>query len=193
MKRKKYEFKPDPSGAGLLSHLYITQQQRRRLLRVFLNIVIVGLMMVVQDVILSRGRLLGATTDLVPGGILMMCVLQGTQTGSVFGLLAALGYWLSGSAPGVYVIVLITVLGIGGAAFRENYLRRGFLACMLCSWVTIFLYEMAVFGMGLFLRQTTAGRLPVFLLTAALSCAAVPVIYPPCAAIERLGGDVWKE
>jgi hypothetical protein len=54
-------------------------------------------------------------------------------------------------------------------------------------------YELSMYGLALFLGLTTAGRIGAFLLKAVLSLLAVPVLYPVCLSIGKIGGDSWKE
>ena len=49
---------------------------------------------------------------------------------------------------------------------------------------------MTLFAVCLLLERTSAGRITQFLLTAALTLVAIPVLYPICRAIDRLGGEV---
>ena len=53
--------------------------------------------------------------------------------------------------------------------------------------------ELAVFALGLFLGLTTADRFLGFLLTAAYTLLAAPIMYPVISAISNFGGDAWKE
>ena len=142
---------------------------------------------------MSRGTMVGARTDIVPGLILMICTMQGAEIGSVFALTAACLYYFSGSAPGPYCIVLITFLGVLASIFRQAYLRKGFSALMLCSTLCVFLYETGVFLIGLFLKQTYSQRFSVFLLTAVLTTLCLPVVYPILRSIGKIGGETWKE
>lgn len=190
---KKNEFRPDKPRAGVLSKLYLTQKQRKSLLKWFLYAMVLLVLSIVQDVILCRIRPLGATSELVPCGIFLICILEGLETGSVFSLVAALCYLFSGSADGVYSIVFITGLSVGVTYFRQSYLQKGFSAAVLCVSVAMFVYEIAVFGIALFLRLTTFGRIGAFLLKALLSVLAVPVLYPVCLSIGKIGGESWKE
>jgi len=192
-RRQRYEFKPDNLGSSLLSRLHLTKLQQRQLLRwtLFAALCILGL--VLQDVILSRFSLLGATTDLVPCAILLISVAIGSEQGSYFSLIASSLYYFSGSAPGPYAIAFLSILGIGGALFRENFWRRGFASDVLCAAVALFLYELAVFGTGIFLGMTRWHRLGVFLLTAALSVLVMIPLYRAVSAIDKIGGETWKE
>ena len=192
-RRPRYEFKPDDLGASFLSRLHLTQLQRRQILRwsLFGLVCILGLVM--QDVIMSKFSLLGATTDLVPCAILLITVTIGSEQGSYFVLLASALYYFSGSAPGPYAIAFLSLLGLGGALFRESFWRRGFASDVLCAAAALFAYELAVFGAGLFLRLTIWNRLGVFLLTAAFSIAVMVPLYRAVSAIDKIGGETWKE
>ena len=190
---KKYEFKPDKPQVKALSKLYITATQRKHILKWFLYAMVLLVLSVVQDVILCRFRLFGATTELVPCAIFLICIMEGAEQSSLFALLSALAYLFSGTAAGTYAMVLITVLAIFISMFRQSYLQKGFAAAMLCTAVAILLYELAVFGIGLFLGHTYPGRIVGFCITAGLSFLAAPVLYPFVHLIASIGGDTWKE
>lgn len=190
---KKQDFKPDRLGGGLLSKLYLTKKQRTFLLKWFLYGLMLVVLSVLQDVIFSRVRVYGATTELVPCGIFLICVLEGAERGSVFALVASLAYLFSGTAPGIYAVVLITFLGTFVAMFRQGYLQRGFGTALLCTTVAMFLYELCVFAMVLFFGLTRADRILGFCITAGLSVLAVPVLYPVSLSIGTIGGNPWNE
>lgn len=190
---KKYEFKPDKPQLNLLNKLYITPAQRKNFLKWFFYAMVLLVLSVVQDVILCRFRLFGATTELVPCAIILICIIEGTERGCVFALISSLAYLFSGTAVGAYAMVLLTVLAIFACMFRQGYLRKGFSAAMLCTCVAVFLYEMAVFGIGVFLGHTYLGRLVGFCITAGLSMLAAPLLYPLVQLIASIGGDIWKE
>lgn len=193
MARKKSDFRPDRVRTDVLGKLLLTKKQRQTLLRwlLFAAVCLMGLL--VQDVILSRVSIFGTTTELVPCFILAICVLQGAESGCVFALTAACVYYFSGSAPGPYCIPLITALAVLAAVFRQGYLRKGFSALLLCVGVSMVLYELAVFGIGLFLGRAVLRRLGAFCLTAVLSTAVVPLVYPILLSIGKIGGETWKE
>lgn len=190
---KKYEFRPDKPQINILSKLYITATQRKNILKWFLYAMVLLVLSLVQDVILCRFRLFGATTELVPCAIILICIMEGTEKGSLFALIGSLAYLFSGTAVGTYAMVLITVLAVFACMFRQGYLRKGFSAAMLCTCVAVFLYEMALFGIGLFLGLTYPGRFVGFCVTAGLSMLAAPVLYPLVQLIGSIGGDIWKE
>jgi len=190
---KKYEFQPDKPYSGFLSKLFLTARQRRSLLKWVLYCLVLLVLSVLQDVILCDLRLFGATTELIPCAIFLICLLEGTETGSVFSLIASLLYLFSGTAPGVYAMVFITVISIGTCIFRQSFLQKGFGTAMLCTSVAILLYQLAVFVIGLFLGLTIPGRILGFLITALLSTIAAPVLYPVLLSIGTIGGEIWKE
>ncbi len=193
MAKKQTEFRPDPKGPGLLSRMYLTRNQRMRLLKWFLYSLLTVILMVVQDVVFSRMSIFGATTDLVPAVLLMICVLEGAESGGIFVLCAGLVYLLSGSAPVRGVLVVLTVLGTGIAIFRQGFLRKGFSTTLLCTGAALLLYELAVFLLGLSSGLTLISRLGVFVLTGVLTLLITPVLYPLLTLIGKIGGDTWKE
>ena len=190
---KKYEFKPDRPRSGFWSKLVLTRQQRRSVLRWGLYALVLLVLSILQDVILCRFRLFGATTELVPCAIFLICLTEGLEKGCVFSLIASCLYLFSGTAAGPYSIVFITGLSVGVTMFRQAVLQRSFSATMLCTAVAMIVYELAVFCIGLFLSLTTFGRIGTFLLTAVMSLLFVPVLYKVVTAISTIGGESWKE
>ena len=190
---KKNEFRPDKPSTSLLSYLILTRKQRRALLKwVFYALLLVALS-VLQDSLLSQVRLLGATSELVPCAIFLICILEGTQNGSVFSLVAGLLYLFSGTAPGPYSMVAITFLSVGACIFRQAYLQESFSSAMLCTAIAMVLYVLVNFAFGLFLGLTPFSRIYGFLLTAVLSLLTAPVLYPILKGIMAFGGNLWKE
>lgn len=190
---KKYEFQPDRPYSSLLSKLQLTKLQQKQVLKWALYGLILVILSVVQDVVFSRFRLYGGTCDLVPCGIFIICLLEGTQQGSVFALIASGAYLLSGYAPGPQVLVLITVIAVVVSALRQTYLRQGFPAMLLCVTLSMLVYEMAIFAFCLLLEYVSADRYMSFLVAALTSLAAVPIVYPIAKAVSRIGGEAWKE
>lgn len=193
MARKKHEFRPDVERNDILGKLLLTKQQRQSVLRWLLFSIVCLAGLIVQDVVMSRVDILGATTDLVPCCIMAVCILQGAENGCVFALAASLIYYFSGSAPGAYTIPLITGIAIAASIFRQGYLRKGFFALLLCAAVGLLLYELGIFGIGLFLGYTRLERLGRFFLTTLYTLATVPVHYPILLSIGKIGGETWKE
>ncbi len=190
---KKMDFKPDKPRSSLLSKLYLTQKQRRSLLKWVLYIAVLLVLSVLQDVLLCNVHILGATTELVPCGIFLICLLEGAENGSVFSLIAACFYLFSGSAAGNYVIVLITLIAFLACFVRQSYFQAGFSTALLCTCGAMLVYELSVFSIGAFFGQTYSGRMGVFFLTAFLTTLAAPILYPLLQFIGKIGGETWKE
>ena len=190
---KKYEFKPDKPRSGVLSKLHLTRQQRLRILKWLLYSLLLVALSVLQDVILCRVSIFGGGTDLCVSAILLITVLEGTESGSIFALVASLMYLFSGSAPGPYVIVLITAATIGAAMFRQGYWSQGLSTAVLCTGLGMMAYELALLVIGKFMNLTNWNRMGVFALTAVLSAAAVFPLYPLMRGIGNIGGEAWKE
>ena len=192
-KKHLYEFKPDPKGTTFWKKLYLTQVQRMRLLKWGLYTLLCVLLLVLQDSMLSAFRIFGATTDLAAAAIILIAIHEGMEKGGLFALLASTIYWCSGSAPGPYCIAYITFLTIGASYVRQSLWRRSFASTGLCTAVIIYVYELAVFGTGIFQGLTIWARLGVFLTTALMSCIAMLPVYPAVRAIGKIGGDSWIE
>ena len=191
--KRKHEFKPDKTNSGALNQLYITAKQRRTLRKWLLMALLLVLSSVVQDTMLCRLEILGGRFDLVPTVLLLACMMQDPETGSIFSLAAACFYCFSGTAPGAYVIAILTVLGVFFAIVRHCYFRDSFGSAFVCAGGALLLYELILFGIGLFLGYTTFQRLQVYLVTTGLSVAVMPLFYPIIKAICKTGGETWNE
>ena len=193
MARKKYEFRPDKLGSGLLSKFHITKRQQTSILKWLLYICVLLVLSVVQDAILSRLRVYDATFDLLPCAIILICILEGSENGCIFTLFAASCYAFSGSAPGIYCIVFITFLALFASMFRKGFLRKGFGAAMLCLSISILVYEALVFGVVLFFGRVTINRWSSFFVSGLLALCVTPVLYPIVRSIEKIGGETWRD
>ena len=186
----KYEFKPDKPHSGFLSKLHLTQLQRRTLLKWFLYSLVLLVIALLQDVMLSRVRLMGATTDLVPCAIILICVLEEAHKSAIFTLIAVSLFVFSGTAPGYYCLFTLTFLSLVFSLMRQHYLAKRFTSAMLCTLIAYVFYELLSFALGLFLGHTYFERIKGFGITIALSLPAIPILYPICVSI---GGKTWKE
>ena len=193
MAKRKYEFRPDKVKTDFLGKLYLTPQQRKRLLRWLLFVLLLTAVSVLQDVVLCRMDIFGATTDLVPLTIFLICVQIGADRGAVFSLIAAMLYKFSGTAPGYYSMALIPVLAILAAMLRQSYFRRSFSSVFLCVTAAIVVYEMVIFLCGMIFMNTTAQRALRFLTTGLLSAAVCPIVYPIAKAIDNIGEKSWTD
>ena len=196
MARKKlpeFRFKPDPTRADPMKVFHLTGLQRRRIFKWTLYALVVLAALLVQDTMLSRIRISGATTDLVACVVLLIGILEGPEDGGLFALLGSTFYYASGSAPGVYVITLMTAVAIFGALFRQGYWSQSFSSTMLCTGLALVVYELGLMLIGIFLNLTVWNRMGVFLLTALLSTVVLLPLYPVVRGIGQIGGEPWKE
>ncbi len=193
MWKRNRDFKPDRTGPGLLSRLYLTDRQRKLCLKWFLFCLILIAVSLLQDVIFSQVRILGTKTDLMSSAILLLCLMLSPESCAVFALIASTGYFLSGSAAGPYAIVFLTVLGTAFNIFRCAYLRKSFFSTVICAGLALIVYEILVFAVGLFLGHTTFSRLGAFCITGAISTVLMPVLYPLYRSVGKIGGESWKE
>lgn len=192
-KRTKQDFKPDPKAATWFKTLHLTVQQRQRLSKWLLYSLTLILAIVVQDVIMSRIRFLGGTTDLAVCVILLITILEGTEVGSIFVLIASTFYYFSGSAPGAYSIGLLCFLGVAATLLRQMYLHRSRSSIVLCSCLAAVGYELGLFIVGIFSDLTLLSRLPSFLVTSAACVITTIPLYKLICKIGLIGGNTWKE
>ncbi len=192
-RKRNVEFKPDPQTATWVKTFHLTVQQRLQLAKWALYILTIVMCLVVQDVLMSRIRIFGATTDLTVCAILLITVIEGTDTGSLFVLIASTLYYFSGSAPGAYVIALLSFLGVAAVLLRQLYWHRSKGSIVLCTGIALMLYEIGLFVVGIAIGLTLPSRLIYFLLTGAYSCLALIPLYSIIYKIGSIGGNTWKE
>ncbi len=193
MARRKYEFRPDRTDSGIANKLYLTQNQRRAINKWLSYSVLCVLALVLQDSMLSRLTLLGGVVELAPAAMLLICVAEGAHGCAIFALISSMIYVFSGTGQGTWCILLLTALGIGAAAFRQLFLRRGRSSELICAGGALVLYELSQFVTGLLFSLTHPGRLGAFLMTALLSVAAMAALYPLVRRLGAIGGELWKE
>ena len=191
--KKQPEFRPDKQRTDWAGKLHITQLQRDSLLKWGSYVLLLILLLVVQDVIMSKVSIFGTTTDLLACAILLITVMEGIETGSLFVLIATLLFYFSGSAPGPYTVALLPVLGIVTCIFRQRFWHRNLSSIVLCAGIALMVYELAVFGIGIFTGMTYWGRFFVFLGCGLISWAVMLPLYPLIHAIGQIGGNTWKE
>ena len=193
MARKKIEFRPDPTGFDWVGKLLLTKKQRKSILKWLLYSLICVAGLVLQDSVLARLRILGGGFEIAPALVILICVLEGCENGSLFALLASMIYVFSGTGQGHYCILLLTAAAILAAAFRQSYLRRGAGSDLICVGIFMMLYELGIFAVGLFLELTYPGRWVWFVMTAILSTLTAGALYRILTRIGTIGGNVWKE
>lgn len=187
------EFRPDSTGVSPLKTMRFTHLQRLQLLRWVLYIGVCILALVLQDSIMSRISLFGATTDLAVGAMLLITVIEGSEVGSVFILLASIFFYFSGSAPGPYSVGMLTVLGLLATLFRQKIWHRSPGSIIFCAGLAAMAYEFGLYIMGMFLGLTSWYRIFRFLFTGAYTAAAMIPMYYLIYRIGLIGGNTWKE
>lgn len=180
-------------GTTLIGKLFLTPHQRRVLLKWLLFSLAYLLLQVLQDVIFSRVHIFGGCPDLVPGYLLLVCILQGPGSGGLFALCAGVFRSLAGAVLGPVSVVVLTFSGVFLSAFRRGYLQRHFWSEMLCCWVGIFLHQGLLFALGLFLGDTAPARWTAALCGALGTGLACCLLYFLVRAIGKIGGEPWNE
>lgn len=192
-RRKELEFKPDSQRKGFLNKLYMTQVQRNTYLKWGGYALVILLLLVIQDVIMSRVSIFGGTTDLAVCAILLITVMEGTENGSLFVLIASCLYYFSGSAPAPTSIALLSLLGIGASLFRQRTLHRSRGAIVLCAGMALMLYELGTYIFAVAEGLTRWDRIDNFAVTGAISWILMIPLYKLINKIGLIGGNTWKE
>lgn len=187
------EFKPDGPRVSPLKTLRFTHLQWLHTLRWLCYIGICVLCLVIQDSIMSRVSILGATTDLAVAAMLLITVIEGCDVGSVFILIASTVYYFSGSAPGPYCVALLTLLGMCATLFRQLVWHRSRGSIILCAGLAAVAYEIGLYVVGIFMGLTRWYRFPRFLITGGLTVAAMIPLYFFIYRSGQIGGYTWKE
>ena len=193
LRKRQPEFRPDKQTKEISKQFHITQVQRDTMLKWGGIILVCLLLSVIQDVMMSRFRIFGITTDLMPMVILLVTVTEGISNGSLFVLAASLLYYFSGSAPGPYCVATLTVLGIGACMFRQLYWHRNRGSIVLCAGIALMLYEIITYGIGIFTGLTYWGRIGIFAGSGLVSWLLMIPMYNLINAIGTIGGNTWKE
>ena len=191
--RKRYEFKPDPGEQSILNQLWLTPKQRHTLLKWVLYSLFLLVLSLVQDVVLIRFPVSGATAELMVAGILVISLLQTPETGGLFALIGSLLFYCTGSTPGAHSVVTLTFLSVLLNLLRHALLSRRFRSVFLCAAAGVMIYETVVFVVALFLEQTYMARAGVFLTAGLLGVATIPFVYPLAFLIGKIGGESWKD
>ena len=148
---------------------------------------------VLQDCVLSRWRLFGATADLGVAAVILVAIMEGSEVGGIFALLASAFYHFSGSAPGADCVALITFPSVRFALFRQKFWRRSTVSNLLCSSLTMLVYETGLFITATFMGLTRFSRGIYFLETAVYSIALMIPLYQLIYRIGQMGDHVWKD
>ena len=191
--KKDAEFRPDSLEAGFWEKLYMTRLQRLHFLKWLSLIGLCILLLVIQDVIMSRVSIFGTTTDLMACVILLITVMEGIDIGSIFVVIASVLYHFSGFAPGPFSVGLMSIFGILATLFRQAYWHRNRNSIILCAGISLMLYEIGVYVVGVLTGLTNWYRFADFLITGALSWAIMIPLYPLIDRIGQIGGSTWRE
>ena len=124
---------------------------------------------------------------------MLVAMLEGAENGGAFALLMSVFYYLSGSAPGPYVVVLVTAVAILGSLYRQGYWSQSMSSTLLCSFLSMVTYEILLMVTGIFLHLTVLRRIGVFFTVAVLTTIVLVPLYYIARGIGQIGGELWKE
>ena len=187
------DFKPDPKPILWLKSLRLTHLQQLRLLKWVLYVAVIIGALVLQDVIMSRIHILGATTELPVAVILLIAIIEGTEVGSLFALIASVLYYYTGTPANAYCIGLICFPGILCCLLRQMYWHRSRASIILFAGIANMVYAIGIYVVGVYQGLTRWETLPLFALSGVYNVLAMIPIYPLIVKIGLIGGNTWKE
>ena len=176
-----------------LKSLRLTQLQRLRLLKWALYVAVILGALVIQDVVMSRVHIMGATTELPVAVIMLITVIEGTEEGSLFALIASVLYFYTGSAPNAYAIALICFPGILACLLRQMYWHRSRASITLFAGIANMVYAIGMYVVGVSQGLTRWETLPLFVLSGAYNVLVMIPLYLLIVKIGLIGGNTWKE
>ncbi len=192
-KFERSEFRPDPKPILWLKSLRLTRMQQLRLLKWVLYVATIIGALVLQDVIMSRIHIFGATTELPVAVILMITIIEGTEVGSLFALIASILYFYTGTAPNAYAIGLICFPGIIACLLRQMYWHRSKASIILFAGLAAMAYSLGMYVVGVSQGLTRWDTLPLFALSGLYNVLVMIPLYPLIVKIGLIGGNTWKE
>lgn len=190
---ERSEFRPDPKPILWLKSLRLTKLQQLRLLKWVLYVITIVGALVIQDVIMSRVHILGATTELAIPVILLITVIEGTEVGSLFVLIASVLYFYTGSAPNAISIGLLCFPGIFACLLRQMFWHRSRASITLFAGLAAMVYALGMYVAGVAQGLTRWDTLPLFALSGIYNVLAMIPLYPLIFKIGQIGGNTWKE
>ena len=187
------EFKPDPKPILWLKSLRLTHLQQMKLLKWSLYVAVIIGALVIQDVVMSRMHIMGATTELPVAVIFLITILEGTEVGSIFALIASVLYFYTGTAASAYAIGLICFPGIFACLLRQMYWHRSRASIILFAGIANMVYSIGMYAVGVFQGLTRWETLPLFALSGIYNVLIMIPLYPLIVKIGMIGGNTWKE
>lgn len=173
-----------------LQKLRITKRQARSLVKWAVYAALLGVLLVIQGVILSRLPIFGVKLNLIPCYILCVCVVEGADRGGVFALLAGTVWALCGADLGPVSIIVLTIWGLLTGILMERLFRNNIFTCLLCCFGGCLVNETVTFFLLLFLGRVTAFQyVRIALPAVAMSMVGCPIFYYLSRLITRIGGS----
>ena len=173
----------------MLKHFHLTRRQWIAALKWTIYALMLLLVLIIQDVVLSKQPPFGRSLQPVPVYIVCVCVREGPERGGLFALIASVFWCLSGADYGNLSVALLPIGSILGAVLCRAALTVRFLPTFLCCAAVCLINDSVIFAFKLVLTAVSPDQYYRLLLPGwALSLLSVPVLYFPVKAISRIGG-----
>lgn len=147
------------------------------------------MVLIVQDVIVSKHPPFGIKLQLIPVYIVCVCVREGPERGGLFALIASVFWCLSGADYGNLSVAILPVGAILGAVLCRAVLTVRLFPTFLCCAAVCLINDSVIFVFKLVLTAISPLQYPRVLLPGVgLSLLSVPVLYFAVKAVNRTGG-----
>lgn len=172
----------------MLEKFYITPKQWKHILRWSLYSLLFLVAIIFQTVIWGKDGFLGHFPDLVAVVILTVCMVEGTERGGLFALLASTFWALSGIDRGALQILCLTTLPIVSVFLTRKLFSMTYIPDLISCGLILFLthtleYLLRRFYDGIPRHLFTTRLLPGIL----ISLLFQPLVYWLVKSIEKIG------
>lgn len=141
---------------------------------------------VLQTVLFGRVRFWGAKLCLVPVALACIAMQLDTESAGLFGLLVGFFWYCSGADGAGLNILSCTAAALLCSWLCARYLRQNLLTGLLLSAMTLLITQGLLLALKAYLGTVGANAPRVWLVGAALSLLACPLLYLAAASIRRI-------
>lgn len=143
--------------------------------------------LLVQDAMLGRVTLWGASLMLVPAAAFAVAVHTGAEEGGLFCLIASIVWALSGAADGGLMILLLTFCGIVCGYLATSVLQSWLIPASALCLVALALTLGISYAVHIYLEELAKSGIRVYLLQVGMSLPFVPLFVWVCDRIRKVG------
>lgn len=158
------------------------------LIKIITHALMLLVLFVLQSMVFSRLRIMGASPLILPVAVVGVALLEGATWSGAFGIAAGVFCDVSYSETTVFFTVLLPVLGIVIGLLSEYFLARGLLSYLLCCVLTLAIIAFfQLFAFLVFNGVNPQALLKTALLQTLYSLVLAVPVYYFTGAVSRKG------